>query len=35
MNRSLSFGLILVCVGGGLLAQESDTKESFQSLAET
>ena len=34
MNRVLSFGLIFVCVGGGLFAQEKDSKESFQSHAE-
>ena len=34
MNRSLSFGLIFLCVGGGLFAQEKDSKESIQSNAE-
>ena len=34
MNRSLSFGLIFLCVCGRLFAQEKDSKESIQSNAE-
>ena len=34
MNRSLSFGLIFLCVCGGLFAQEKDPNESSQSNAE-